>query len=100
MPDVARRAVRAAGLSTEDLDVFIPHQANVRIIDSMASRIGLSPEVVVAKDVVHNGNTSGASIPLAIEAVLGSGAARRGGTALLLGYGAGLSYAGLVVVLP
>ncbi|MFI1223588.1 MULTISPECIES: beta-ketoacyl-ACP synthase III [unclassified Streptomyces] len=100
MPEVALRAVRAAGLGVEDLDVFIPHQANVRVIDAMASRIGFPPEVTVSKDIVHNGNTSGASIPLAMEAVLGSGDARSGDTALLLGYGAGLSYAGCVVALP
>jgi 3-oxoacyl-[acyl-carrier-protein] synthase-3 len=100
MPEVALRAVRAAGLGVEDLDVFIPHQANARVIDAMVSRIGLPPAVIVSKDIVDNGNTSGASIPLAMEAVLGSGAARSGDTALLLGYGAGLSYAGCVVTLP
>ncbi|KNB50816.1 beta-ketoacyl-ACP synthase 3 [Streptomyces caatingaensis] len=100
MPGVALAALRAAGLPAEDLDVFIPHQANVRIIDSLTSRIGLPPQTVVAKDIVHTGNTSGASIPLAMEAVLGSGRAGSGDTALLLGYGAGLSYAGVVVTLP
>ncbi|MFD4370788.1 beta-ketoacyl-ACP synthase III [Streptomyces sp. NPDC058486] len=100
MPEVALRAVREAGLDVTDLDVFLPHQANVRIIDAMADRIGLPPTVVVAKDIVHSGNTSGASIPLAMEALLASGEARSGDTALLLGYGAGLSYAGTVVTLP
>ncbi|MFH9264932.1 MULTISPECIES: beta-ketoacyl-ACP synthase III [unclassified Streptomyces] len=100
MPEVALRAVSAAGLGVEDLDVFIPHQANARVIDAMASRIGFPPAVIVSKDIIDNGNTSGASIPLAMEALLGSGAARSGDTALLLGYGAGLSYAGCVVTLP
>ncbi|MFJ5785085.1 beta-ketoacyl-ACP synthase III [Streptomyces hydrogenans] len=100
MPEVARDAVRAAGLAVEDLDVFVPHQANVRIIDAMASRIGLPPTTVIGKDIVHSGNTSGASIPLAMDALLGSGEAAGGDTALLLGYGAGLSYAGTVVTLP
>ncbi|HEY3477657.1 MAG TPA: beta-ketoacyl-ACP synthase III, partial [Streptomyces sp.] len=92
MSKVAVRAVEAAGLTPADLDAFIPHQANERIIDSMSRSIGIPAQVVVAKDIVTNGNTSGASIPQAIEAVLESGAAATGDTALLLGYGSGLSY--------
>ncbi|WP_225846626.1 beta-ketoacyl-ACP synthase III [Streptomyces sp. HPF1205] len=100
MSKVAVRAVEAAGLTPADLDAFIPHQANERIIDSMTRSMGLPERVTVAKDIVTSGNTSGASIPLAMEAVLSSGAAVSGDTALLLGYGAGLSYAALVATLP
>ncbi|MGB8943472.1 MAG: beta-ketoacyl-ACP synthase III [Streptomyces sp.] len=100
MAEVAAQALEAAGITPDDLDVFIPHQANVRIIDAMAKRIGLPDGVRVAKDIVTSGNTSGASIPLAMDAVLASGEAKPGDTALLLGYGAGLSYASVVATLP
>jgi len=100
MAKVARQALDAAGVRPEELDAFIPHQANERIIDSMTRSMELPPQVTVAKDIVTNGNTSGASIPLAMDTVLSSGAAASGGTALLLGYGSGLSYAALVAILP
>ena len=90
----------AAGIGPDDLDAFIPHQANERIIDSMTKSIGLPPRVAVAKDIVTSGNTSGASIPLAMEAVLSSGEVASGDTALLFGYGSGLSYAAVVATLP
>lgn len=100
MAKVARQALDAAGIGPEDLDAFIPHQANVRIIDSMTKSIGLPERVTVAKDIVTSGNTSGASVPLAMEAVLNSGAVTSGDTALLLGYGSGLSHAAVVATLP
>ncbi|MFF8770295.1 beta-ketoacyl-ACP synthase III [Kitasatospora sp. NPDC015120] len=100
MPEVGRRALAASGLTVEELDAFVPHQANVRIIDAIAARIGLPGTVAVARDVARSGNTSGASVPLAMDRLLASGEAEAGDTALLLGYGAGLSYAGLVVTLP
>ena len=100
MADVAEQALAAAGITASDVDVFIPHQANVRIIDTIARRIGLPESTVVAKDIVTAGNTSGASVPLALDAVLSSGQARSGDLALLLGYGAGLCYAATVAVLP
>ena len=100
MAKVARQALDAAGITPEDLDAFIPHQANERIIDSMTRSMGLPARVTVAKDIVTSGNTSGASIPLAMEAVLSAGSAASGDTALLLGYGSGLSYAAVVATLP
>jgi 3-oxoacyl-[acyl-carrier-protein] synthase-3 len=100
MAKVGRGALDAAGVAMEELDAFIPHQANERIIDSMTRSMGLPPGVAVAKDIVTSGNTSGASIPLAMDAVLASGQAVAGDTALLLGYGAGLSYAAVVATLP
>ncbi|MBW1598040.1 beta-ketoacyl-ACP synthase III [Streptomyces sp. JJ38] len=100
MSRVAERALAASGVPVETLDVFLPHQANVRIIDAMAKRIGLAERTVVAKDIVTSGNTADASIPLAMDTVLAAGEARPGDTALLLGYGAGLSYAGVVATLP
>ncbi len=100
MAPVCQEALEAAGVGVEDLDVFIPHQANLRIIDAMVKKLGLPDHVTVARDIVHTGNTSAASIPLAMAAMLESGEARSGDTALLIGYGAGLSFAAQVVTLP
>ncbi len=100
MVPVAHQALQLAGISPEQLDVFIPHQANTRIIDSLVKSLHLPEHVQVARDLAHMGNTSAASIPLAMEAMLATGAARSGDTALLLGFGAGLAHAGQVVTLP
>ncbi|QUQ63323.1 beta-ketoacyl-ACP synthase III [Kutzneria sp. CA-103260] len=100
MAKVARRTLEAAGVDVADLGAFIPHQANDRITQALAKSLRLPPTVAVARDVVEQGNTSAASVPLAMEALLSSGEARSGDTALLLGFGAGLSFAGQVVVLP
>ncbi|WP_062303783.1 beta-ketoacyl-ACP synthase III [Demequina subtropica] len=100
MAPVALQAIEAAGVTPDDIQVFIPHQANVRIIDQMVKQIGLPEHVVVAKDIVDSGNTSAASIPLATERVLRDGDAKSGDLALQIGFGAGLVYAAQVVVLP
>ena len=100
MVPVAQRALAAAGIEAGDLDAFIPHQANMRIIDSMIKALKLPAHVPVARDIAEQGNTSAASIPLAMERMLESGEAKSGGTALLIGFGAGLVYAAQVVVLP
>ena len=100
MAPVAQKALDAAGITTADLDAFIPHQANMRITDSLVKALKLPDHVHVARDIATTGNTSGASIPLALERVLESGQVRRGGLALLIGFGAGLAYAAQVVTLP
>ncbi|MGI5140333.1 MULTISPECIES: ketoacyl-ACP synthase III [unclassified Streptomyces] len=100
MAKVAQQALDAAGISADDLDVFIPHQANVRIIDSMVKTLKLPEHVMVARDVRTTGNTSAASIPLAMERLLATGEAKSGDTALVIGFGAGLVYAATVVTLP
>ncbi len=100
MAPVAQRALDAAGVRAEDLDAFIPHQANMRITDAMIKKLGLPEHVPVARDIRETGNTSAASIPLAMERMLETGEAKSGGTALLVGFGAGLVYASQVVVLP
>lgn len=100
MAPVAQKALEAAGLTPADLDVFIPHQANMRIIDAMAKQIGLPPGVAIARDIADTGNTSAASIPLAMDRMLSEGAASSGELALLIGFGAGLAYAAQVVELP
>jgi 3-oxoacyl-[acyl-carrier-protein] synthase-3 len=100
MAKVAQQALEAAGLGVADLDVFIPHQANMRIIDSMVKTLKLPEHVTVARDVETTGNTSAASIPLAMERLLATGEAKSGDTALVIGFGAGLVYAATVVTLP
>ncbi|WP_051342880.1 beta-ketoacyl-ACP synthase 3 [Pseudonocardia spinosispora] len=96
----AKRAIAAAGLTPSDLAAFIPHQANLRMIEVLAARLGLPDSVVVAEDVVHSGNTSAASIPLAMDRLLACGAVSTGEPALLIAFGAGLNYAAQVVRLP
>jgi 3-oxoacyl-[acyl-carrier-protein] synthase-3/beta-ketoacyl ACP synthase len=100
MADVAREAVAAAGLTLADLDVFVPHQANLRITETLARNLKLPDEIAIARDVQDSGNTSAASVPLAIDAMLRAGEAEAGDTALLIAFGAGLSYAAQVVSLP
>ncbi|WP_337059531.1 beta-ketoacyl-ACP synthase III [Kineococcus sp. G2] len=100
MAPVAQRALDAAGVRAEDIDVFVPHQANARIIDAMVKQLKLPESVHVARDIVDMGNTSAASVPLAMERAMADGHAPSGGLALLIGYGAGLSYAAQVVRLP
>ena len=100
MGKVGREAMDAAGVRPDEIDVFLPHQANSRINEVLAKGLELRPDAVVANDIEHTGNTSAASIPLAMAEVLATGAAKAGDLALLLGYGAGLSYAAQVVRLP
>ena len=100
MSKAAVKALESAGLTVNDLDVFIPHQANVRIIETMAKEMNLPDSVVIADDIRTNGNTSAASIPLAMDALLKKHPELHGKLALLIGYGAGLVYAGQVVKLP
>jgi 3-oxoacyl-[acyl-carrier-protein] synthase-3 len=100
VPEFASKAIEEAGVRPEDIDVFIPHQANERIIDSIAERLNLRDDVVIARDIIDTGNTSGASVPLATERLLREGAAHPGQLALQFGFGAGLCYAAQVVELP
>ncbi|MEU8823483.1 ketoacyl-ACP synthase III [Streptomyces sp. NPDC048636] len=100
MAKVAQQALDEAGITADELDAFIPHQANMRIIDSMIKTLKLPEHVTVARDVETTGNTSAASIPLAMERLLATGQAKSGDTALVIGFGAGLVYAATVVTLP
>lgn len=100
MGKVAVQAAERAGVALEDLGAFIPHQANGRINEVIARQIKLPESVPVSDDIADTGNTSAASIPLAMEEVLRTGKAEAGELALLVGFGAGLSYAGQVVTLP
>ena len=100
MGKVGRQAMDAAGVRPDQIDVFIPHQANARINEVLAKNLDLRPDAIVANDIEHTGNTSAASIPLAMAELLATGASKPGDLALLIGYGAGLSYAAQVVRMP
>jgi len=100
MAPVARRALDAAGVTADQLDAFVPHQANMRIIDQMIKQLGLPPSVVVARDIADTGNTSAASIPLATQRLRRDKLIGPGALCLQIGFGAGLVYAAQVVVLP
>lgn len=100
MAKVAQQALDAAGITADQLGAFIPHQANMRITDAMIKALKLPASVPVARDIAETGNTSAASIPLAMERMLESGEARSGDLALIIGFGAGLVYAAAVVTLP
>ena len=100
MVKVAKQALEAAGVTVDELAAFIPHQANVRIIDEFAKQLKLPESVVVARDIATTGNTSAASIPLATHRLLNEHPELSGGLALQIGFGAGLVYGAQVVVLP
>lgn len=95
-----RRALEQAGITPDELDVFIPHQANNRITDTLLRYLKLPEKVVVARSIKHLGNNSAASIPMAMDELLTSGQATSGQTALIIGFGAGLVYSGQVITLP
>jgi 3-oxoacyl-[acyl-carrier-protein] synthase-3 len=99
MAEVAANACAAAGLAPSDVAAFVPHQANARIVDSLARQLGI-PEQRVAHDIVDMGNTSSASVPLAISRLLGEGRVAPGEPMLLVAFGAGLTYAAQVVNAP
>ena len=100
MAKVAQATLDRAGISADDLDVFVPHQANMRIIDAMARSMKLPERVKIARDIAEQGNTSAASIPLALDRMIEEGTAKSGDTALLIAFGAGLAYAAQVVKVP
>jgi 3-oxoacyl-[acyl-carrier-protein] synthase III len=96
---VAREACTRAGVTPADITAFVPHQANLRIIEAIARKLGI-PRDRVADDIVHAGNTSSASIPLALSRMAEQGRLQPGTPGLLIGFGAGLSYAAQVITLP
>jgi 3-oxoacyl-[acyl-carrier-protein] synthase-3 len=101
--EVAKRAQEAmdvAGVQPEDIAAFVPHQANMRIIDQMVKTLKLPESVVVARDIADSGNTSAASVPLAAHRLLAKHPELSGKLALQIGFGAGLVYGAQVVVLP
>jgi 3-oxoacyl-[acyl-carrier-protein] synthase III len=99
MAGVALEACRRAGVAPKDIKVAVPHQANLRIVDAIVRRLKAS-EAVVARDIIDSGNTSAASIPLALSRLVESGDAHTGDPALVLAFGAGLTFAGQVITCP
>jgi 3-oxoacyl-(acyl-carrier-protein) synthase III len=100
MAKVAKKALDVAGITADDLAAFIPHQANMRIVDEFAKQLGLPSTVAIARDIETTGNTSAASIPLAAHRLLQEHPELSGGLALQIGFGAGLVFGAQVVVLP
>ncbi|SDH33357.1 3-oxoacyl-[acyl-carrier-protein] synthase III [Leifsonia sp. 98AMF] len=100
MAKVAKQALDEAGVSPDQLAAFIPHQANMRIVDEFAKQLKLPDTVAIARDIETTGNTSAASIPLATHRLLQEHPELSGGLALQIGFGAGLVFGAQVVVLP
>jgi 3-oxoacyl-[acyl-carrier-protein] synthase III len=100
MAKVAQQTLDKTGITVDDLDVFVPHQANMRITDAMARAMKLPDHVKIARDIAHQGNTSAASIPLALGRMIDDGQAKSGDIALVIAFGAGLAYAAQVVKVP
>ncbi|MER7559818.1 beta-ketoacyl-ACP synthase III [Nocardioides sp. NPDC126508] len=100
MAKVGQEALEKAGITADELDCFVPHQANMRIVDALARSMKLPESVKIARDIATMGNTSAASVPLALERMIDEGQAESGETALLIAFGAGLVYAAQVVVVP
>lgn len=96
MEDGSREVLRRAGLTNDDVDYLIPHQANIRIIEHAAKKMKL-PMERVAVNVERFGNTSTASIPLALEESLNDGKIKDGDNVVMVGFGAGLTWAGLLI---
>jgi 3-oxoacyl-[acyl-carrier-protein] synthase-3 len=99
LPPLARQTCERAGVSPEDLAAVVLHQANLRIVEPLAEKLGAA-RAVIARDVCDSGNTSAASIPLALSKLVEQGAVTTGDPVLLFGFGGNLSYAGQVVRCP
>jgi 3-oxoacyl-[acyl-carrier-protein] synthase-3 len=96
---IAKKACEMAGVDPKELAAFIPHQANLRIVEAIARKLG-APQAIVADDIVNAGNTSSASIPLALSRMIERGDVQSGQHALLVGFGAGMCYAAQVITVP
>lgn len=96
---IAARAIERAGVAPDEIAAFVAHQANARIIDGIARRLKLS-NAVVAKDIVESGNTSAASIPLALSKLVERREVPSGALVLLFGFGGGLTFSGQVIRCP
>ncbi|MDW5322830.1 beta-ketoacyl-ACP synthase III [Plantactinospora sp. KLBMP9567] len=96
---LALKACERAGVAPSEIAAFVPHQANLRIIEGIAKRLDM-PQAVIAKDIVESGNTSAASVPLALSKLVERREVPSGAPVLLFGFGGGLTYAGQVVRCP
>jgi len=98
MDQASQQAIDMAELSIEDIDFFVPHQANVRIIEPAMKRLGLGMDKVYL-NLNKYGNMSSASIPVALDEAIKSGAVKKGDTVLLVGFGAGLTWGSTVITI-
>jgi len=96
IPGVTKQALADSGLTTDDVDWLVPHQANQRITDTVAQRLGIAHERVVCR-IEDIGNTSAASIPIALDSLYRDGHLRAGDILALVGFGAGLTYGAAIV---
>jgi 3-oxoacyl-[acyl-carrier-protein] synthase-3 len=96
LEEVARETLAANHLRVEDLDLYVPHQANVRILKAVAERLGLPPEKVML-NLDRYGNTSAASIPIALDEAVRQGRIKEGGLVMLGTFGAGLTWASALI---
>ena len=96
MADISAEMLAKAGLTVDDVDIVIPHQANQRITDAVASRLGV-PEEKVYSNIAEHGNTSSASIPIAMDEYIQSGRIKEGSTVLLTAFGGGVTWGGTVI---
>lgn len=96
LPEYVEKLIADAGMKNEDIDYLIPHQANLRIIKAVQERLGYSDEKVVT-NIERFGNTSAASIPLALVESVEQGKVKLGSTAILTGFGAGMTWGGCIV---
>ena len=99
IPPLAREVCQKAGYDPSEIGAFVPHQANLRIIEPLARKVGVV-NAVIARDIVESGNTSAASIPLALSKMVERGEVKSGSPVLLIGFGGGLTYAGQVIRCP
>jgi 3-oxoacyl-[acyl-carrier-protein] synthase-3 len=99
LPQLAREVCRRSGVEPGELAAFVPHQANLRIIEPLARKLGAT-NAVIARDIVESGNTSAASVPLALSKMVERREIPSGAPVLLFGFGGGLTYAGQVVRCP
>src|SRR5215204_6766555 len=96
MADISAEMIAKAGLSLDDIDIVIPHQANQRITDAVASRLGVAEEKVYS-NIAEHGNTSSASIPIALDECIESGRVKEGSLVLLTAFGGGVTWGGTVI---
>jgi 3-oxoacyl-[acyl-carrier-protein] synthase-3 len=96
LEEVARETLATNHLRIEDLDLYVPHQANVRILKAVAERLGLPPEKVML-NLDRYGNTSAASIPIALDEAVRQGRIKEGGLVMLGAFGAGLTWASALI---
>lgn len=100
MGDVCTQAMAAAGVTVNDLAAFVPHQANNRITDALVKQLDLPDHVAIARDIQYSGNTSAASVPLALDRLRENGEVKSGDLVLMVGFGAGLVHAAQVALVP